>query len=216
MKIARGSKFWIVSPFFACVIFLIFFIFLKDEVIGAIFLFVFMVLLLITIVMILFFRDPDRIVGKGIVSCADGRVREISNTNDAYVGDCTKVSVFMNLYNVHVNRMPIEGTIKDIVHKKGFHIPAFKKESDKNEQVTIKADTIIGEIKIVQIAGTLARRIFLYIKKGNKLKKGERIGIIRFGSRVDVYLPNKRINNIKIKKGQIVKAGEDTIAEIND
>lgn len=216
MKIARGSRFWILSPFFACIIFFIFFIFLKDEVIGAIFLFVFMVLLIITIVMILFFRDPDRIVGKGIVSCADGRVREISNINDAYVGDCTKVSVFMNLYNVHVNRMPIEGTIKDIVHKKGFHIPAFKKDSDKNERVIIKADTKIGNIKIVQIAGTLARRIFPYTQNGKNLKKGERIGIIRFGSRVDVYLSNKCIKNIKVKKGQIVKAGESTIAEIND
>lgn len=216
MKIARGSKFWILNPLISCIIFFIFFILLKDEVIGAILLFIFMVLLIITIIMILFFRDPDRIVGNGIVSCADGRVREISNTNDDYVGDCTKISVFMNLYNVHVNRMPIQGTIKDIIHKRGFHIPAFKKESDKNEQLIIKADTKIGRIKIVQIAGTLARRIFPYIKKGNKLKKGERIGIIKLGSRVDVYLPNKWIKNIKVKKGQIIKAGENTIAEIND
>jgi len=216
MKIAKGSNYWIMSSFIGCIIFFIFFIFFREQVIGAIFFFVFIITVLITIILILFFRDPDRYIGKGIISSADGIVRELINLKDADVGNCIRISIFMNLYNVHVNRMPMEGTIKSIVHKKGFHLPAFKKESEKNEQVIIIVNTIIGTIKIVQIAGTIARRIVPYIQEGNKLKKGEKIGIIRFGSRVDVYLPRKSIKNIKVKKGQIVKAGESTIAEVND
>ena len=77
-------------------------------------------------------------------------------------------------------------------------------------------DTNMGTVKIIQIAGTLARRIVPYIKKGDKLKKGERIGIIKFGSRVDVYLPSKKIKNFNVEVGDMVKAGETTIAEIND
>ncbi len=216
MNIARGSKSWILSPFIAFIIFFILFIIFKDEVIGAIFLFISMITFFMTIIFIQFFRDPERIIGKGIVACADGRIREIINLKDDDVGDCTRISTFMNIYNVHVNRMPLDGTIRNIFHNKGFHLPAFKKESEKNEQVKIIVDTMIGNVKIIQIAGTIARRIVPYIKKGNKLKKGEKIGIIKFGSRVDIYLPNKTIKNIKVKKGEIVKAGENTIAEIND
>jgi phosphatidylserine decarboxylase len=122
----------------------------------------------------------------------------------------------MNVYNVHVNRMPIDGIIKEIVHKKGSHLPAFKKKSIKNEKVIIIIDTKIGLIKIIQIAGTLARRIVPYIRKGDRLKKGEKIGIIRLGSRVDMFLPIKKIKNINIKLGDTIKAGVVSIAEIND
>lgn len=216
MNIAKGSKWWILSPFIAFIFFSILFIFFRDEVIGAVFILLSLITFLIIIIMIIFFRDPDRIIGKEIVACADGRIREICNLKDGDAGDCIKISTFMNVYNVHINRMPIDGTIKNIVHKYGFHLPAFRKESDKNEKVIIIAETKIGIIKIIQIAGTLARRIVPYIKKGNKLKKGEKIGIIRFGSRVDVYLPTKKIKNILVKRGDLVKAGERTIAEIND
>ena len=216
MNIAKGSKSLILSPFIVCVFFLVFFLFFKGEVISAIFLFISMVFFIITIVFIIFFRDPVRNIGKGIVACADGRIRDISNLKDDDVGDCIMVSTFMNLYNVHINRIPLDGTIKNIIHTKGFHLPAFRKESEKNERVTITVDTKIGIIKIILIAGTLARRISLYIQKGDKMKKGEKIGIIKFGSRVDVYLPTKSIKNIIVKKGEMVKAGEYTIAEIND
>lgn len=216
MNIVKGSKSWILSSFIACILFSVLFMFFRGEVIGAVFLFISIVLFIKSIVLILFFRDPERNIGKGIVACADGRIRDISNLKDDDVGDCTMISTFMNIYNVHVNRMPLEGTIKNIVHTKGFHLPAFKKESEKNERVTIMIRTKIGIIKIIQIAGTLARRIVPYIQKGDKLKKGEKIGIIRFGSRVDVYLPNKSVKNIIVKRGEMVKAGEYTIAEIND
>jgi phosphatidylserine decarboxylase len=216
MKFAEGSKYIIVTPFLSFIVFFIFFIFFTEEVIGSIFLFLSLVTFLISIVFIIFFRDPVRKVGEGIVACADGRIREIIDLKDDDVKNCTRISTFMNLYNVHVNRMPIDGTIKNIKHSTGYHLPAFRKESDKNERVTITIDTQIGVIKIIQIAGTLARRIYPYVKKGNKLKKGDRIGIIRFGSRVDIYLPKKSLKNIIVKKGEYVRAGESTIAKIND
>ncbi|MEA3458380.1 MAG: phosphatidylserine decarboxylase, partial [Candidatus Thermoplasmatota archaeon] len=150
------------------------------------------------------------------IAPADGRIRDISQSKDRDVGECTIISVFMNVYNVHVNRMPMDGTIKDVVHISGSHIPAFKKESERNERVIITIDTNIGIVKVIQIAGTLARRIVPYISKGDKLKKGEKIGIIRLGSRVDIYIPSKKIKNINVKLGDMIKAGEGSIAEIND
>ncbi|RLF36271.1 MAG: phosphatidylserine decarboxylase family protein, partial [Thermoplasmata archaeon] len=161
-------------------------------------------------------RDPEREVGEGVVACADGKIREITSLKDEDIGESIKVSTFMNVYNVHVNRMPFDGVIKDIKHVSGSYVPAFKKESERNERVIILVDTEIGILKIIQIAGTLARRIVLYIKNGDKVKKGEKIGMIRLGSRVDIYLPSKSIKMVNVKVGDRVKAGCDTIAEIND
>lgn len=216
MKVAKGSTPWILSAFIAGIIFLILTLISNWPILQVIFLFFTVVIFLKTGILFLFFRDPKRDIGKGIVACADGRIREIRNFKDNDVGDCTKISTFMNLYNVHVNRMPLDGTLKNVAHISGIHLPAFRKESEKNERVITIIDTNIGTIKVVQIAGTLARRIVSYIKKGDKLKKGERIGMIRFGSRVDVYLPTKKIKNIHVKIGDMVKAGETTLAEIND
>jgi phosphatidylserine decarboxylase len=216
MKVARGSKVWILASLTACIIFLILTIIISQTALKVIFLFLTVVVFLKTMLLLIFFRDPDRNIGKGVVASADGRIREISNFKDDKIGDCTKISTFMNIYNVHVNRMPIDGTIRDIVHKSGIHLPAFKKESEQNERVITTIDTKIGTFRIIQIAGTLARRIAPYIKKGDKLKKGDKIGIIKFGSRVDVYLPAKKIKNIPVKVGDMIKAGETTIAEIND
>lgn len=216
MNIAKGSKPWIYSAFLAGIVFLILFVIFIDRFFGIFFLLLSFIMFLKTIFLFSFFRDPDREIGKGIVACADGKIREISNFKDNDIDDCKKISTFMNIYDVHVNRMPLDGTIKNIVYKKGIHLPAFKKESEKNEHAITTIDTLIGTIKVIQIAGTIARRIHPYIKVGDKLKKGERIGIIRFGSRVDVYLPANNIKNINVKVGDIVKAGETTIAEIND
>lgn len=216
MKIAQGSTPWILSAFIAGIFFMIMTLISNWPIARVIFLFLTIVIFLKTGVLLLFFRDPERNIGKGIVACADGRIREISNLKDDKIGDCTKISTFMDLYNVHVNRILLDGTIKNVVHISGIHLPAFKKESEKNERVILTIDTKIGPIKVIQIAGTLARRIVPYVKKGDKLKKGERIGIIRFGSRVDVYLPTNKIKIIHVKVGEMVKAGETTLAEIND
>jgi phosphatidylserine decarboxylase len=215
MKVARGSKKWILLSVSTDLVFLILAFLSNQSDLQIVLLLFTIALFLKTAAIIIFFRDPDRDIGKGIVAAADGRIREISKLKDKDIGDCTNISTFMNVYNVHVNRISISGKIKDVVHKHGIHLPAFKKESEKNERVITTIDSDIGTIKIIQIAGTLARRIDPYIKKGDKLKKGDKIGIIKFGSRVDVYLPSKKIK-IKVKVGDMIKAGESTIAEIND
>jgi len=216
MKLAVGSKSWILSSFFSGIILLILSILLLQNNFSYVLLLTSAFLFLLTGFFIMFFRDPERIIGKGIVACADGKIRDVYEIKDKDVGSSICISTFMNVQNVHVNRMPINGKIKKIEHKHGLHLPAFKKESEKNERITIIADSKIGKLKIILIAGTLARRIVPYIKKEDELKKGKRIGIIRLGSRVDIYLPKKSIKKICVKKGDKVKAGENKIAEIND
>lgn len=215
MKIAQSALAWILAPFLAGVFFVILSIFFSGQV-RSVFLFISLILFLITIVFLLFFRDPERKIGVGVVAPADGRIQGISRLDDDVVGKCVRVSTFMNLYNVHVNRMPLDGVVKDVVHLPGSYLPAFKKESEKNERLVLTMDTQIGVVKLVQIAGTLARRIIPYVKKGDNVKKGCRIGIIRFGSRVDIYLPSAGIKKLNVKMGDMVKAGEYTVAEVND
>jgi phosphatidylserine decarboxylase len=216
MKIAQGCISWIVTPFLAGLFFAVLFILFDGTLIGSVCLFISFILLLVTGFFLLFFRDPERTIGNGIVAPADGRIREIINVTDPDLGDCTLISTFMNVYNVHINRMPLDGNIKEIIHISGGYLPAFKKESEKNERVVIVMDTKIGTVKIVQIAGTLARRIVPYVKKGDERKKGDKIGIIRFGSRVDIYIPTKKIKRISVNVNDRIKAGEDAIAEIDD
>jgi phosphatidylserine decarboxylase len=122
----------------------------------------------------------------------------------------------MNIHNVHVNRMPLAGTIEKLTHHPGGHVPAFQKESDVNERIILLIRTDVGVMKIVQIAGTVARRIVPYFSEGSVLKKGEKIGLIRLGSRVDLYLPVNKIKPLMIQVHERIKAGETTIAEVND
>jgi phosphatidylserine decarboxylase len=216
MKIAKGTKSWIyISLVSSLILFLLSFVFISYEF-NIVLWFTGCILLLLAIFFIIFFRDPDKKIGKGIVACADGKIREIFELKDKDIGKAICISTFMNVYNVHVNRAPFNGVVKDIVHISGIHLPAFKKESEKNERVVILLDTTIGQIKIVQIAGTLARRIVPYINRLDKIKKGDRIGIIRLGSRVDLYLPKKAVKKICVGKGDKVISGEDSIAETND
>jgi len=216
MRIAQGSESWILIALTGGLFFAVLSIVVNRMIIQSIFLFISTVLLLLTVFFLLFFRDPERKVGDGVVAVADGKIREIKKIRDEDLGDCTVISTFMNVYNVHVNRMPIDGTVNDVVHISGSHIPAFKKESERNERVILKLETAIGMVKVIQIAGTLARRIVPYVQKGDKLKKGDRIGIIRLGSRVDIYLPSKKVKHLIVKTNDRIKAGESTIAEIND
>lgn len=215
IHIANGGMAWILS---SCAITIMFFVafFFTSDLVSIILFVVFILFLLISCLLIVFFRDPQRGVSQGIVAVADGKIREIVTMQDPDVGHCFRVSTFMNIHNVHVNRMPSDGTIENITHHPGGHLPAFKKESDSNERVVLLIKTDIGMVKIVLIAGTVARRIVPYVVKGNVLKKGERIGLIRLGSRVDLYLPVKRIKDVVIQVHDKVKAGEDTIAELHD
>jgi phosphatidylserine decarboxylase len=215
MRIANGGFPWILASFaftFVVIGASVFSTGLLLIFLGVVSVFFF----LISCLLIVFFRDPERIIGPGVVAVADGKIREITTIHDTEVGACIQISTFMNIHNVHVNRMPLDGTIEEITHHKGGHLPAFKKESEKNERVVLLIHTDIGRIKIIQIAGTLARRIVPYVSKGNTVKKGGKIGLIRLGSRVDLYLPTKRIKPLVIQVTNKIKAGEDTIAEIHD
>jgi phosphatidylserine decarboxylase len=142
-----------------------------------------------------FFRDPARSVpqGKGLVlSPADGRVIKVEKAHDPYLKrDAILVSVFMNVFNVHSNRSPVDGTVSDIRYFPGKFVNAdLDKASTENERNAMHIKTPSGaDITCVQVAGLIARRILCYVKQGDTLVRGQRYGFIRFGSRVDVYLP---------------------------
>ena len=161
MKLAKGCITWIYASFVPALFFLIISLLITDTF-KSVILFVSFLLFLLTVFFLMFFRDPKRNIAKGLVACADGKIRKISDVKDKEVGKSVNISTFMNVQNVHVNRMPLSGKIISVKHISGLHLPAFKKESDKNERVTIIAQTSIGKIKIIQIAGTLARRIVPY------------------------------------------------------
>jgi phosphatidylserine decarboxylase len=136
--------------------------------------------------MLWFFRDPERSPAAGLVlSPADGIVQGIDTCPDGR----TRVSIFMGPLDVHVNRAPCAGTVTSVQHVPGGYLPAFNKDSDRNERVVWHLDTASGDLEFTQIAGAVARRIVPYASPGEPVDQGERIGLIRFGSRVDVYLP---------------------------
>ncbi len=166
-------------------------------------------------------RDPNREIPiTGIVAPADGKISVLRKEVNGKV----RVGVFMNVYDVHVNRAPMSGYVKEIEHIPGGFLPAFSKESDRNERVKIIFTTVdpMGKFKekkgeeweVVLIAGALARRIKPYIKMGDHIERGERIGHIEFGSRVDVVFPTGRgIEEVLVKRGERVRAGESILME---
>ena len=165
-----------------------------------------------------FFRDPQRKINaktNEVVSAADGRVIAIEKTNDPFnKRDAIKVSVFMNVFNVHSNKSPISGKVINKIYKPGkFLNAALDKASSENEYCAITIKTPKNQIVTsVQIAGLIARRILCYANEGLKLEKGDRYGFIRFGSRVDHYIPTN--SKVKVKLGQKVKNSVDILAEI--
>jgi phosphatidylserine decarboxylase len=141
-----------------------------------------------------FFRDPQRIPALGrdlVLSPADGRIVVVETANDPYAGrEALKISVFMNVFNVHSNRSSVNGLVKEIQYFPGKFVNAdLDKASTENERNAVVIDANGQTITLVQVAGLIARRILCYIHVGDRLKAGERYGFIRFGSRVDVYLP---------------------------
>lgn len=161
---------------------------------------------LLFIVLAVFFRDPKRDIGGGIVSPADGVVDCVAED-----GGVLKVGVFMNLHNVHVNRSPIDGTIIKMEHTPGGYAPAYKREAHRNEKLATTIQSDIGDVRVEQITGALVRRIVPYVKTGDSVRRGQKIGIVRFGSRVDTYLPANRVK-AKVSIGQKLNAGQ-TMAE---
>ena len=199
--------------FLAISIIITFILLMISKFLGSIF-------ILITIWVYYFFRDPERFSindDKFLVSPADGLITNISDVsgpielnleNKTY----KKMSIFMNVFNCHVNRCPVSGTVEEIFYKPGKFLNAsLDKASEENERnyYKIKCSKSDEEIIIVQIAGLIARRIVCEVEQGQSLKQGDRIGMIRFGSRVDIYFKNKKVLT---KIGQNVVAGESLIA----
>jgi phosphatidylserine decarboxylase precursor-related protein len=161
-----------------------------------------------TFFMVLFFRDPERKVEVSdayMISPADGTVIDIRGR---------KICIFMFLQNVHVNRAPISGTIREITYKKGGYLPAYWKDSERNERNEFIIHSKYGDVSVTQIAGTIARRIVSYSQVNDMVEQGQRIGMIRFGSRVDVTIPDDF--EITVRKGERVLAGKTVIATINN
>ena len=179
---------------------------------------------ILTLWCIFFFRDPNRVVPYQeniVVSPADGIVqkiekaklpKEIANTQD----EMNRISIFLNVFDVHVNRIPIAGVVKKLNYHHGkFFNASLDKASEPNERQSILLElSNKSEIGVVQIAGLIARRIVCDLKDGQKVTTGERFGIIRFGSRVDLYLPTNF--DIKVLKGQRMIGGETVIGEFKD
>jgi phosphatidylserine decarboxylase len=159
-----------------------------------------------------FFRDPERSIGEGIVSPADGKVVRIDQVHDRDLGGCDRLSVFMSPRDVHVNRFPASGTVVSVTHLAGGHIPAFDKDSHLNERVETLLDTPLGRIKVIQIAGAVARRIVPYIQGGEPAVKGERFGLIRLGSRCDLLVPPGAVA-WTARLGDQIYAGKTTVGQ---
>jgi phosphatidylserine decarboxylase len=163
-----------------------------------------------------FFRDPARPIAgdaKTVVSPADGRIVVVENAEDPYLKrPAIKVSVFMNVFNVHSNRAPVDGEIKQIwYHAGSFLNAALDKASLENERNAMWLKTATGlDVTCVQVAGLIARRILCYVKAGDALSRGQRYGFIRFGSRVDVYLPPGSV--VKAALGDKVSASSTILA----
>ncbi|MFL2699944.1 MAG: phosphatidylserine decarboxylase [Gammaproteobacteria bacterium] len=175
---------------------------------------------LLTLFTLWFFRDPKRntpIDTNLIISSADGKVCLI---DEAYPPEevsinqekMKRICVFMNVFNVHINRSPVSGTVKDIIYKEGQFLNAsLDKASEKNERSSLIISSDNGtEIVVVQIAGLIARRILGFISNNHNLHQGERFGLIRFGSRVDIYMPLDTVTKCSI--GDKVIAGESVLA----
>ena len=174
---------------------------------------------IVTIFVIQFFRDPQRVKpeGQGLVLCpADGRVIVVGEAPDPYRGGARslKVSIFMNVFNVHSQRAPVDGVITRQAYSKGLFVnAAFDKASSDNERNALVIRMDDGrEISCVQVAGLIARRILSYVHQGDRLVAGQRYGFIRFGSRVDVFLPTTARPKVAI--GDKVKATSTVLAEL--
>jgi phosphatidylserine decarboxylase len=155
-----------------------------------------------SIFMIFFHRDPDRLPsGNGMISPADGRIIKILHN---------KITIFMGPADVHVNRAPLDGVVLKTEHVRGSHLPAFLGAASNNQQNRIEMETLDGVIELRQITGTLVREIICYVRPGDHVVRGERIGMIRFGSRVEMTVPESY--DLSVRLGDKVRAGETIVA----
>jgi len=163
-----------------------------------------------------FFRDPERVPPPdpdAVVSPADGKVISIKQNSDICGQSYTELSIFMSPLDVHVNRVPFDGVVKEIIYTPGKFFSAFKERAYReNENIKITFETPYGNIIVRQVAGFIARRAVCWLKEGEAFRKGERLGMIKFSSRVDVCLPSSF--KIRINVGDKVKAGRTIIASL--
>ncbi|MGK2963670.1 MAG: phosphatidylserine decarboxylase family protein [Gemmatimonadaceae bacterium] len=165
-----------------------------------------------------FFRDPERTGERGssiVVAPADGKLIMITEVDEpAFIGgQATRLSIFMNVFNVHVNRYPVDGTVRYVHYNPGkFLNAAAEKSSIENEQSSVGVESGRYRILVRQIAGLVARRIVTYSREGEPVKQGDRMGIIRFGSRVDVFLPVD--SKLRVKLGDLTTAGTTVLADL--
>jgi len=176
---------------------------------------------IITIWICYFFRDPVRVTPQReglVISPADGRISQIAQSLpppelELPAEPMTRISIFMNVFDCHVNRAPVPGRIAKIAYTPGLFLNAeLDKASDDNERNALAIETKSGIVGVVQIAGLIARRIVPFVKEGDVLGTGERFGLIRFGSRVDVYLPSHVVP--LVGEGQTAIAGETVLADL--
>lgn len=166
-----------------------------------------------------FFRDPERIGERGshlVVAPADGKLILITEVDEpAFIGGrATRLSIFMNVFNVHVNRYPVDGVVKYVHYNKGkFLNAAAEKSSLENEQSSVGVESGPNRILVRQIAGLIARRIVTYSRVGDQVNQGDRMGIIRFGSRVDVFIPTDA--KLRVQLGALTTAGTTVLAELS-
>ena len=161
-----------------------------------------LILIGLSILLLFFYRDPHREIHEGIISPADGLVQKVEKRSGMIY-----ISIFMGPQNVHVNRSPVDGVVLSQKHRDGGNLPAFSKDSNQNERLVTKLETDIGVFKVTQIAGFLVRRIVSYVEPKSRVSKGERIGLIHFGSRVDLRFEAAGID-IKVSEGDRVLAGQ--------
>ena len=165
-----------------------------------------------------FFRDPERTGDRGeqlVIAPADGKVVLVSDVDEPGFmgGKAHRISIFMNVFNVHVNRYPVSGVVRYVRYNAGkFLNAAAEKSSLENEQMSVGIETARGRVLTRQIAGLIARRIVTYSKAGESVQQGDRMGLIRFGSRVDVFVPVTA--TVRAKIGEMTVAGTSVIAEL--
>jgi phosphatidylserine decarboxylase len=172
--------------------------------------------ILLALFFLWFFRDPEREIPEGeglVVSPADGKVTEAVRVVTPE-GESLRLSIFLNVFNVHVNRSPITGTLREVAYRKGKYLNAMNPASaEQNEQNRALIEADAGYfVSFTQIAGLLARRIVFHAKEGAHLERGQRVGLIKFGSRVDVMLPGHA--ELHVKKGDHVKGGSSILATV--
>ncbi len=174
---------------------------------------------MLTVLVVSFFRDPERIVPDGadlVVSPADGKVIRVEKIEEEVFLKCRtiKISIFMSIFNVHVNRIPCSGKIKAVKHMPGKFMSADKtRASAENEKNAVLLDIDAErQLVVVQVAGLIARRIVCWARPGDFVARGERYGMIRFGSRLDVFVPLN--SKIKVKRGDKVRAGESILCRL--